>query len=261
MRRFIGGLVLGAVAVSLAACSTAGSTATPGGGSGGTIDGTSWILKTYDVSGTATAVPSGSTVDAHFAGVRVNGFSGCNSYAGPAIVSGATIKIGPLAGTQMACQEPAMTLEQAYLAALGKAATFTATSDALTMFDSGGKTLLTYAAAAANPLEGSWNVTGYNNGKEAVVSPVVGSTVTAVFSADTVSGSTGCNDYNGPYTLDGTTLKIGPLASTMKACEQALMDQEQQFLTALQAATTFSQSGPVLTLKNDAANQVTLSSQ
>ena len=261
MRRFIGGLVLGAVAVSLAACSTTGSTPTPNGGSGGTIDGTSWILKTYDVAGTATAVPSGSTVDAHFAGGRVNGFSGCNSYAGPAVVSGATIKIGPLAGTQMACQGPAMTLEQAYLAALGTAATFTATTDGLTMFDSGGKTLVSYAAAPSNPLEGSWNVTGYNNGKQAVVSPVVGSTVTATFSADTVSGSSGCNDYNGPYTLNGTTLKIGPLATTMKACEQPLMDQEHQFLTALQAATTFSQSGPIITLKNDSANQVTLSSK
>ena len=75
------------------------------------------------------------------------------------------------------------------------------------------------------------------------MSPAVGSTVTATFTADSVFGSSGCNDYNGAYTLTGTTLKIGPLATTRKACDQPLMDQETAFLTALQAATEFSSVG------------------
>ena len=65
---------------------------------------------------------------------------------------------------------------------------------------------------------GSWDVTGYNNGKQAVVSPVAGSKLSAIFTADQVSGSAGCNTYSGGYTIDGTTIKIGPLASTQKAC-------------------------------------------
>ena len=160
----------------------------------------------------------------------------------------------------MACDADKTALEQAYLANLAKAATFTATSDTLTMFDGAGKSILVYEAAAANPLEGSWDVTGYNNGQQAVVSPVDGSTLTAIFTADQVSGSAGCNTYSGPYTLDGTALKIGPLASTMKACaDQAVNDQEQQFLAALQASTTYDLTGNVLTLKAEGGeNQVTL---
>ena len=253
MRRIIIGLALAAVAFSVTACSTTG-------GTGGTIDGTSWALKTYDVSGTATAVPAGTRVDAQFAGGKVSGFSGCNVYNAPVTISGATIKVGTAATTMMACDADKTALEQAYLGNLAKAATFTATKDALTMFDSAGKSILVYSAAAANPLEGSWDVTGYNNGKQAVVSPVADSTLTAIFTADQVSGSAGCNDYSGGYALNGTTLKIGPLASTMRACaDQAVSDQEQQFLAALQASTTYDQTGNTLTLKAAGGeNQVTL---
>jgi len=242
MRRMFIGLAVGALAFTLAACSTTG-------GTGGTLDGTNWVLKTYDVSGTATPVPAGVKVDAHFAGGKIAGFSGCNVYSGPATVSGATIKIGPTAGTLMACQGAGATVEQAYLANLGKAATFTATSTALTMFDSGGKSILVYDAGSANPLEGSWNVTGFNNGKQAVVSPATGTTLTADFGVDTVAGSGGCNDYNGSYTLNGTAVTIGPLASTKKACEQAVMDQETEFLTALQTPSTVEVSGATVTLR------------
>jgi heat shock protein HslJ len=255
MRRMIIGLAVGAVAMSLAAC-----TAT--GGTGGTIDGTSWSLKSYDASGTATPVPAEVKVDAHFAGGRIAGSSGCNVYSGPATVSGATIKIGPTAGTQMACQGNAMTVEQAYLTNLGKAATFTATADALTMFDSSGKQILVYGAGAADPLEGSWNVTGYNNGKQAVVSPMVGTTLTADFTADSVAGSGGCNDYNGPYTLAGASVTIGPLAATRKACDQAIMDQETEFLTALQTPATVEVSGAIVTLRDaSGATQVVLAAK
>ena len=255
MRRIIIGLAIAAVAFTVTACSTTSS-----GGTGGTIDGTSWALKTYDVSGTATDVPAGMRVDAKFADGKVGGFAGCNVYSAPVTISGATIKVGTAAVTMMACDADKTALEQAYLGNLAKAATFTATSDTLTMFDSAGKSILVYSAAAANPLEGSWNVTGYNNGKQAVVSPVTGSELTAIFTADQVSGSAGCNTYSGSYTIDGTSVKIGPLASTMKACaDEAVNAQEQQFLAALQASTTFSQSGNILTLKAAGGeNQVTL---
>lgn len=256
MRRISIGLAIAAVALSITACSTAGGA----GGTGGTIDGTSWALKTYDVSGTATEVPAGTRVDAKFADGKVSGFAGCNVYNAPVTTSGATIEIGAAATTAMACEADKTALEQAYLGSLAKAATFTATTDTLTMFDSAGKTLLVYAAAAANPLIGSWDVTGYNNGKQAVVSPVTGSELTAIFTPDQVSGSAGCNAYSGGYTIDGATITIGPLASTKRACEdQAVSDQEQQFLTALQAATTFDQTGNTVTLKAAGGeNQVTL---
>ncbi len=256
MRRIIIGLAIAAIGLSVVACSTAG-------GTGGTLDGTSWTLKTYDVSGTATPVPSGIVVDAKFAAGKVSGFAGCNVYNAPATISGATLKIGPAATTMRACEPAVTTVETAYLADLAKAATFTASADTLTIFDSSGKQLLVFGAASANPLEGAWNVTGYNNGKQAVVSPIAGTTLTATFTPDgNVAGNAGCNDYSGTYKLDGTSLTVGPVATTRKACEQAVMDQETAFLTALQTPTTVETSGPNVTLRDaSGAMQVTLAPQ
>jgi len=259
MRHVTVAIAIGAIAVATAACSAAGSSPKPAGGTGGTIEGVNWRLSSFAVSGKMTDVPQGVIVDATFASGRVSGSSGCNSYNGPAVVTGATIRIGPLTGTLMACSGPGGDVEQAYLPLLTAATSFTANADALTMFDAGGTPTLIYAAGAANPLEGEWNVTGYNNGKEAVVSPVAGTTLTATFTGDAVSGSAGCNDYSGPYTLDGDNVAIGPLVTTRKACEQPVMDQETQFLTALQTPSTVEQSGGILTLRAaSGATQVTL---
>jgi heat shock protein HslJ len=48
-------------------------------------------------------------------------------------------------------------------------------------------------------------------------------------------GTGGCNNFNGGYQQGGATLVIGPLASTMKACPPAIMDQEGRFHEALGA--------------------------
>jgi len=255
VRRLLIGLTIVAVGLVTAACSSPAA-----GGSGGTLDGTAWTLKTYDVAGTATAVPSGMVIDAKFAGVKVSGFAGCNVYTAAVAISGATIKIGPAATTAMACAPAISLVETAYLANLAKSATFTATAEALTIFGSDGKQLLSYGAASANPLEGEWMVTGFNTGSQAVTSPIAGTTITATFTADgQVGGNSGCNSYSGTYKLDGTSLVVGPLATTMMACEQAISDQEQAFLAAFQTPTTVETSGAKVTLRDaSGATQVVL---
>ncbi len=48
-----------------------------------------------------------------------------------------------------------------------------------------------------------------------------------------VTGSGGCNRFNGSYTLKNNILKVGPLASTRMACADAIDNQEFKFLQAL----------------------------
>jgi putative lipoprotein len=54
-----------------------------------------------------------------------------------------------------------------------------------------------------------------------------------------VSGSTGCNLFNGAVTIEGSTIKFGQMATTRRACVPSLMDQEQRFLKAFAEVLRF----------------------
>lgn len=246
-------VLLPLVVLSLVACGqTDGGTA----GTGLPLEGTGWTLVTYDEGGSATDVPDGVSVTARFSEGRVSGISGCNRYTAEYTVDGDTLAIGPVAGTLMACPEPASTVETAYLAALERTATFQTTATELTLSDADGQTVLTFAEADEPTLVGTtWSATGVNNGREAVVSLVEGTEVTATFADDgTVSGSGGCNTYTGSYTVEDDALSIGPLATTLKACPepQGAEEQEAQFLAAMERATTYLIDGTALELRDDA---------
>ncbi len=58
--------------------------------------------------------------------------------------------------------------------------------------------------------------------------------VTITFAGGEVSGSAGCNNYFGPYALDGSSLSIGPVGSTMMACfPDEVVLQETAYLANL----------------------------
>jgi uncharacterized lipoprotein YbaY len=103
------------------------------------------------------------------------------------------------------------------------------------------------------PTEPMWNAIMFNNGSSGIAS-VMGVAITAQFGPDgTVSGFGGCNDYSGTYTIgqDGT-VKMGPITATQKTCNQPanVMEQESQYLAALQSAATFQVQGSSLTAQN-----------
>lgn len=97
-------------------------------------------------------------------------------------------------------------------------------------------TPLQLAQAAA--LQGSWRLANMTQPPFPTPMLPVGD-LTADFANGRLSGSGGCNRYNGSYTTKGKQIKIGPLASTFKACEESVMQQETNFLKAMQGATRY----------------------
>ena len=80
--------------------------------------------------------------------------------------------------------------------------------------------------------------------------PVKGTELTADFTAiRRVSGSTGCNRYSGTYRVSGSTIRMGQLATTQRACAEPIARQETAFLNALSRARRFAVSGGKLALK------------
>lgn len=58
-------------------------------------------------------------------------------------------------------------------------------------------------------------------------------TPTAEFTADTMSGRSGCNTFSAGYTLDGDSFTLTAISSTMMACEEPMASVETAYLAAL----------------------------
>lgn len=238
-----------AAALALAACTGATATATPASPDR-PFEGTDWRLLEYVGKAGGVVAVRRVEVTATFADGIVEGNGGCNAYRGPYTLDGASIEIGDLASTAMACTGAAEPVEEAYLQILPVVTTVAVRGDTLELRNDTGTITLRYEASQPVALtETKWVATGINNGSGGVVS-VTGSEVTAVFGGGgSVAGNGGCNTFNGPYTTDGDIIAIGPLVTTRMACPE--LDQETAFLAALEAATTYAISGDTLELRDD----------
>jgi putative lipoprotein len=104
-----------------------------------------WTLVAIDGVELAEGADVTMTIDADG---RLSGSSGCNRYTTGATFEGASMSVGPIAGTRMACPEPQMDLETSYLGALESAATFAIEDDVLRFFAPDGAERLEFRRAA-----------------------------------------------------------------------------------------------------------------
>jgi heat shock protein HslJ len=215
----------------------------------GDLIGTIWALTTLY----GRPVVEGTEISMGISEDRIGGFAGCNNYSGAYEIEGNNIKIGPLASTMMMCLDPdIMEQEQLYLAAVGSATSYKILANRLELINGEGATAAMYTVAASVSLESqSWEVISYNNGKEAVVSVIIGSRIMAEFEGQQMNGSGGCNNYFGAYEADGENISIGPLANTEMFCvePEGVMDQEQQYLAALQSVASYRIDGDRLEMR------------
>ena len=221
-----------------------------------TLEGRRWRLvglRTAD--GVWETVPPDVEATALFEDDAISGRGGCNGFRASYDAAGDRLAVGPIMSTRMACAEPAMRVESGYHAGLARVASARVADDALELLDGSGVIVLAFAPDAVTPLVGTaWRATGINNGRGGVVSLVEGTAVTATFDADgRVAGSGGCNPYTGGYRVNGTTITIREVASTLRFClgPEGVMDQETAFLAALGLATRWALDGPRLDLRDD----------
>jgi heat shock protein HslJ len=115
-------------------------------------------------------------------------------------------------------------------------------------------------AGAVNPLTGTrWEVVNYNNGRGALVTPLLGTRLTMEFGANSsLTGNSGCNTYAASYQVNGSNLTIGQPSGTQISCAEpaGIMEQEFDFLNStLPSAATFLIDGNTLEIRT-AANQI-----
>ena len=102
------------------------------------------------------------------------------------------------------------------------------------------------------PLVGSWRLTAYGP-VDSPTPAVPDAEATLAFGEDgTLTGSTGCNQLGGDYSVEGGQITFGQNVSTLIACPDLPMAQEDAMHQVLMDTATFNVEGDTLTIiKND----------
>ncbi|MFO7679362.1 MAG: META domain-containing protein [Chloroflexota bacterium] len=167
----------------------------------------------------------------------------CNNVRSTYVVDGSNISIAPGASTMMAC--PPDTLDSTFLQQLTNAAIYFIDGGNLYLdlpADSGTMRFVPQGAPipALNPpaaeAEGSTlNLVSF--GPVGSPQPLIeGTSITANFADDTISGSAGCNNYSGTMTPVDDHFTVSGVITTMMFCAEpeGVMEQEQAYLAGLQ---------------------------
>jgi heat shock protein HslJ len=224
------------------------------------LTGTGWTLIS-GLSGTGTwNVLPGTMITASFGeDGQVSGSAGCNDYFAAYQSRLNSLTVETAATTRMNCESPAgiMNQETLYLSNLKGAATYAIEGDLLMVYDTMGKTLLTYRKGLPEvtplPFVGTtWSLDFYKAADGTMTAVLPATMVTALFEDGNLTGSAGCNSYFGSYTQQGQNgITIGPLGSTLMFCgEPGVMEQETAYLALLQSAVSYDISGAMLTLSD-----------
>lgn len=213
------------------------------------LGGTNWVLSTLNgqlpLAGSTITLQLGEDGSA-------TGSDGCNRFTTTYTASRSTINFEPAASTMMACPEAVATQANDFMAALDAANRYQVRGGQLTLLD-GTTVLATFVAAKADLAGTTWLVTGYNNGREAVVSPLLGADIIVnIDDANLISGNAGCNDFFALVQATDNVIEIDGVGATRRRCATpaGVMEQEAEFFAALESAATFTVDGDFIELRN-----------
>ncbi len=213
------------------------------------LGGTNWVVSTLNgqlpLPGSALTLQLGEDGAA-------TGSDGCNRFTTTFTASRSTISFEPAATTMMACPEAVPTQANDYMTAAPPPPSPLPGGHLVLL---NGTTVLATFIAASQQLAGTqWQVIAYNNGREAVVSLLLGTDITVEFEEDgQVSGNAGCNDFFGPFeTGDGTIDDRRPRRHAARCARPpaGVMQQEAEFLAALESAATYTVEGNFLEMRD-----------
>jgi heat shock protein HslJ len=105
------------------------------------------------------------------------------------------------------------------------------------------------AASPGTPLQlggTQWTLASADSGPLAPFAATSG--VTLQFEGDRLAGYGGCNQYSGPYTLEGSKLSAGPVAATKRGCMGDGNTIERAWFEVLAAPMQVERDGDALVL-------------
>lgn len=238
-------VVLTGLAFCLVACgeeSGAGATAS--------LKGRSFLSTAVTEDGKATQLAPKTRVRLQFMDDgRLLADAGCNSMQGPVSTADGRLALTELSMTEMGCDGPRHAQDEWLAGFLQAKPSWQLETDRLTLTAGAKSLVLQDQAATAPPLEGTkWSVDSLIEG-ETASHPVGVDKAYLTISGDRVTGSTGCNDFQGRVARDGDKLTFGELGLTRKACAEAASSVEQAVVGVLKGDLSFVVKGNKLSLR------------
>jgi heat shock protein HslJ len=240
-------VAIAAIAVALGAC---GSSPT---GAALDLDG-AWVLREGSHDGRPVPIVADARITIAIDGSEIGGTAACNLYGGTIEQDGSQITIGALTTTEMACAEPVMESEAAYLGALTGVTTATRDGDNLVLSGPGVELvfILLPPVPTAELVGTPWTLDSLISGD--AVSSVAGEPALLELREDgTLSGSTGCRSFSGSYEIAGDEVRVTGLATTTQACPEELAAQDDQVLAVVGDGFTVQIDGDRLTISDGAS--------
>lgn len=192
---------------------------------------------------------AGSTIRLTFQPGRIGISAGCNQMSGAYDIVDGDLKTGQMATTEMGCDPPRMQ-QDTWVGAFIDGSTVALAGDTLTLGHGDVTMTLTDRKVADpdRPLEGTrWVLDGIVAG-DAVSSVPAGVTAALTISNGQLQVETGCNTGIATVQATATTLAIGPLTLTKKACAQDATSVQQAVTAVLSGRVGYTIEAGVLML-------------
>jgi heat shock protein HslJ len=190
-----------------------------------------------------------STITLSFQDDLVSANAGCNTMNGGYTITDGALEVDAMATTMMACADDLMAQDTWLSEFLTSSPAVGLDGTTLTL--TGDDASITLAEVEDAALVGTvWVVTG-TVATEAVSSVPADAQASITITDETVAVDTGCNTGSGGVEVAEGTLTFGPIATTMRACDDEIMQLEAAVLAVLQGEVTYEIDGPSLSLRAD----------
>jgi heat shock protein HslJ len=230
-----------------AASSPTGSPSTP---DHPPFEGTHWHLREFQAEDGGTAGASdGAWLT--FSDRQVTGSTGCNDLVGSYLYDGSIISIGVSEPTEASCldgdlvgQEMSILAHLPQITSIAFEPARTEYGTNLGLVDGFGERPLVFTS-----LEHRQWAPMYDG-----EAPMPEGYTSIELRDGTLVGQGPCNAFTGPYTLDGTSIVIGPLESTRESCPD--LELENELLSELQQARSYAMQAGDLVLIDEQGSTI-----
>ena len=236
-----------ALMVLMTACGADQAPSDPGASAGQVVG--DWVLTGGSIDGADAPALEDHRITMTITGSRIGGTAACNSYGGELSVRADGLHVEDLAQTAMGCQEPAMSAETTYLAALARVREIARDGDDLVA--RGDEVELRFSPLEPPPTVELVGTTWVLD--TVLVGDVAGSPIgePATFELDqdgTFSGSTGCRTFSGEWVEQGDQIVAPAWGMDQTTCSRELSAQDTHVASVIGDGFVPTIEGNLLTL-------------